>query len=240
MNFTGFDLSNVALSNTNINMQNNIVNTNNNQVKIDIPLSQYPMKPSSFNPPGLGNTFQQQQINNEPLMIDPEVLALYSQLNPKMGLQNDLDMFLSSTLEGQQQPYTNTNNLNGNSNSTDLTNPELIGFPTTFYIHLISMFFTYYHPSLPILDENSFLSKLGMMDSRFFASKPLLFLHFNLLVPTNNIHPMLLNTVYAIGCFYSRSPYLYQNPFYTPQKAVEYFISKALAATPPPEVSISF
>lgn len=50
---------------------------------------------------------------------------------------------------------------------------------------------------------------------------------------------MLLNTVYAIGCFYSRSPYLYQNPFYTPQKAVEYFISKALAATPPPEVRIS-
>lgn len=160
MNFTEY----AALSNANT-LQNNMFNTNGNPAQIDLPSSQYPMKPSSFNPPGLVNNFQQQQLqqplSNEPISIDPEVLALYSQLNPKMGLQNDIDAFLSSTLQGQPQPYTNTMN-DGNNNSSDLTNPELIGIPSTFFIHLISMFFTYYHSSLPILVENSFLGKLGI------------------------------------------------------------------------------
>lgn len=207
MNFDNHNMSNTDSIKNQSNMNRNKL------VRVDLPSNQFPMKPSSFNPPGLVSMNPQQVKNakNDPIIIDPEVLALYAQLNPKMGVQNDLDMLLSSTLQSQNHYTQNLNN------STDLTSLELIGIPTTFYIHLISMFFTYYHPSFPILDENIFLEKL---------------------VPIDYIHPMLLNTVYSIGCLYSRSPYLYQNPFYTPQKAVEYFISKALAATPPPEVHV--
>jgi hypothetical protein len=146
----------------------------------------------------------------QPLHIDPEVLNLYTQLNPKLTIQNDLDLFLSSTLGNNAIP-TDDSFLYG---ATNLTIPELPGTPTTFYMHLISMFFTYYHPSMPIIQESVFLENL---------------------VPANKHHPMLLNTIYAIGCHYSRSPYLYQSPFYTPQKAVDYFIARALAATPAPE-----
>lgn len=167
---------------------------------LDIPLDQ--LKPSSFNPPSL--------FTNQPLDIDPEVLNLYTQLNPKLTIQNDLDLFLSSTLGTNHIP-TDDSFLYG---ATNLTIPELPGIPTTFYMHLISMFFTYYHPNMPLIQEKVFLENL---------------------VPTNKHHPMLLNTIYAIGSHYSRSPYLYQSPFYTPQKAVDYFISRALAATPAPE-----
>jgi hypothetical protein len=147
----------------------------------------------------------QKKPQQTPLQIDPEVLNLYTQLNPKLHIQSELDHFLQSTLQGQQE-------LHGPMN---LTIAELPGVPSTFYMHLISMFFTYYHPSFPVLQEQHFMESL---------------------VPENKHHAMLLNTVYAIGCIYSRSAYLYQTPFYTPQKAFDYFVNRALAATPPPEV----
>ncbi|KAJ2995193.1 hypothetical protein HDV02_001019 [Globomyces sp. JEL0801] len=68
--------------------------------------------------------------------------------------------------------------------------------------------------NMPILDEKLFMENL---------------------IPVNNHPPMLLNIIYAIGCHYSRSPQLYQVPFYNPQKASEYFINQALISTPAPE-----
>ena len=158
---------------------------------VDIPLDQ--MKPSAFNQPSMYTTSQ-------PLSIDPEVLNLYTQLNPKLSLQSDLDLFLATTLGTNTVPSDDSFLYD----STNLSVPELPGIPTTFYMHLISMFFTYYHATMPIIQESVFLENL---------------------VPTNRLHPMLLNTIYAIGCHYSRSPYLYQSPFYTPQKVFEYLTS---------------
>ena len=166
----------------------------------NIPLDQ--IKPSAFNDPQVIKQFTQRQ-QQEKLVIDPEVLALYQTLNPKLSIQTDLDAFLSSTL--QNNPLSSPHQQTQLSDTLDLKIPELIGVPTTFYLHLISMFFTYYHPSFPLLDENSF---------------------FESLIPVNLHHQMLLNTLYAIGCLYSRSPYLYQTPFYTPVKASEFFMAR--------------
>jgi hypothetical protein len=44
---------------------------------------------------------------------------------------------------------------------------------------------------------------------------------------------MLTAAIWAIGCNYSRHPALYQAPFFTPAKASEFFVQKALAAVPP-------
>ncbi|KAI8896569.1 fungal-specific transcription factor domain-containing protein [Globomyces pollinis-pini] len=166
---------------------------------IDIPFDS--VKPSSFNP----------SINQQPLQIDPEVLNLYTQLNPKLSLQQELDFFLQSTLMGNNQVPNDDSFI---SAPTNLSTNELPGIPSSFYLHLISMFFTYFHQSMPILDEKLFMENL---------------------IPVNNHPPMLLNIIYAIGCHYSRSPQLYQVPFYNPQKASEYFINQALISTPAPE-----
>jgi hypothetical protein len=161
------------------------------------------VKPSPYNPMG-ANYSVPQTMQQQPIEIDPVVLNYYTQLNPKLSVQQDLDLFLAATLQNANEEQ-----------SSDLTITELPGIPSTFYMHLISMFFTYYHKSNPILQESIF---------------------FENLVPRNRHHTMLLNTIYAIGCQYSRSPHLYQTPFYTPAKAFEYFINRALSNTPPPEV----
>ncbi|KAJ3055409.1 hypothetical protein HK097_010610 [Rhizophlyctis rosea] len=92
-----------------------------------------------------------------------------------------------------------------------LTIPELPNLLPDFYLHLISLFFTYFHPTLPLIHERTF---------------------FENLVPVNNHHPMLLNAMYAIGCLYSRHPQLYQAPFGSPQKASEYFATRAVNVVP--------
>jgi hypothetical protein len=162
------------------------------------------IKPSSFNTQG--NTFPVQQ---EALQIDPVVLNYYTELNPKLTVQNELDQFLADTLRDMTQT-TKTDGTHPN-----LIIPELPGISTNFYLHLISMFFTYFHKNCPILHESSFLENL---------------------VPINKHHGMLLSVIFAIGCQFSRSPHLYQTPFYTPQKAFDYFINRALALCPAPEV----
>ncbi|KAJ3274132.1 hypothetical protein HDV01_003415 [Terramyces sp. JEL0728] len=174
-----------------------INNINNNLNNVDIPLEN--IKPSAYNPV------------TQPLTIDPEVLNLYTQLNPKLALQSDLDLFLQSTLSNNNIPQDDAFLYGA---PTNLTIPELSNIPATFYMHLIAMFFTYYHPIVPVVQETAFLENL---------------------VPNNNHHPMLMNVIYAIGCHYSKSPFLYQVPFYTPQKATEYFINRALVSTPAPE-----
>ena len=152
------------------------------------------VKPSKFNP----------VVQQQPIQIDPVVLNYYKQMNPKLDVQQELDLFFAATLQNPP-PRDET---------SDLIIAELPGIPSGFYLHLISMFFTYYHKGFPVLDETIF---------------------FENLIPNNRHNGMLLNTIYAIGCRYSRSPHLYQTPFFTPQKAHDYFLNRALALTPAPE-----
>jgi hypothetical protein len=91
--------------------------------------------------------------------------------------------------------------------------PELPNLRSDFFLHLISMFFTYFHPSFPILEEKSFLENL---------------------IPVNNHHPMLLNVIYAIGCNFSLNTFLFQMPIGSPQKAFTFFINKARKFAPVP------
>nr|KAJ3421332.1 hypothetical protein HK105_003840 [Polyrhizophydium stewartii] len=176
------------------------------------------IKPSAFNPAG-GDPTQQGAAVPQPIQIDPEVLNLYSQINPKMNL--DLTSLLQSTLTGVQRPTSQANipafGISPESflyGPVNLTVPELPGLPSEFFLHLISMFFTYFHPTMPIVREISF---------------------FENLIPINHHHQMLLNAIYAIGCHYSRHPMLYQAPFYTPQRASDFFMDRAFAAVPPPD-----
>jgi hypothetical protein len=92
--------------------------------------------------------------------------------------------------------------------------PELPNLRSDFFLHLISMFFTYYHPSFPVLEEKSFLENL---------------------IPVNKHHPMLLNVIYAIGCNYSTNSFLFQMPICSPTKAFAFFINKALRYAPSPD-----
>ena len=156
------------------------------------------VKPSKFNPAPVPS----QSIQQQPIKIDPVVLNYYTQLNPKLDVQQELDLFLAATL----QAPTNE--------ASDLSIPELPGITASFYLHLISMFFTYFHNAFPLLDETVF---------------------FENLIPSNKHSQMLLSVIYAIGCRYSRSPQLYQTPFFSPQKAYSYFIKRALTLTPAPE-----
>ncbi|KAI8916142.1 fungal-specific transcription factor domain-containing protein, partial [Gorgonomyces haynaldii] len=151
--------------------------------------------------------------NQSQLQIDPEVLNLYTQINPKLSLQQDLSNFLATqnNQKPQQSQATVDSLLYGPVN---LSIPEVPNLQSDVFLHLISMFFTYFHPTAPLIDEN-----------RFFQN----------LIPSNNHHPMLLYAIYAVGCSYSRHPVLYQSPFYTPQKASQFFVNKALASVPPPE-----
>jgi hypothetical protein len=139
----------------------------------------------------------------EPIQIDPLVLNYYTELNPKLAVKQELDQFLADTLQVS------------NAAGANLLIPELPWISTSFYVHLISMYFTYYHKCNPLIEETLFMEHL---------------------IPINKHHGMLLNSIYAIGCQYSRSPKLYQAPFYTPQKAFDYFINRALSLTPAPEV----
>ncbi|KAJ3035333.1 hypothetical protein HDV00_004061 [Rhizophlyctis rosea] len=97
-----------------------------------------------------------------------------------------------------------------------LTIPELPNLLPDIYLHLVSLFFTHFHPTLPLIHERTF---------------------FENLVPVNNHHPMLLNAIYSIGCLFSRHPQLYQAPFYSPQKASEYFATRAANCVQPTQAS---
>lgn len=83
---------------------------------------------------------------------------------------------------------------------------DLPDIPTEFYLHLIQLFFLYFHSSLPIMSE-----------AQFFAD----------LLPQNKHHPMLLNVIYSIGCLFSSSPICLMPPLYTPQRASEFFANRA-------------
>ncbi|KAH9269290.1 hypothetical protein BASA83_008652 [Batrachochytrium salamandrivorans] len=170
------------------------------------------IKPSAFNPQGyIANTFN----DANSIQIDPKVLSLYAQLNPKMTL--DFESLLlqqprkDDTVPSVDFPLMADSFLYGPAN---LTLTELPGIPANFFLHLISMFFTYYHPTFPIIQETLF---------------------FETLIPVNKHHQMLLNTIYAIGCHFSRNSLLYQAPFYTPQRAWEFFLDRAYAFIPSPE-----
>ncbi|KAI8812513.1 hypothetical protein BJ742DRAFT_850227 [Cladochytrium replicatum] len=93
----------------------------------------------------------------------------------------------------------------------DLAVNDLPRLPSEFYLHLISCFFTYFHPCLPVLEERIF---------------------FEDLIPENNHHPMLLCAIYSIGALYSRHKLIYQAPLYSPQRANEYFANKGALALP--------
>ncbi|KAK5673363.1 hypothetical protein QVD99_000812 [Batrachochytrium dendrobatidis] len=152
--------------------------------------------------------------NSSQIQIDPEVLNLYAQLNPKMSV--DLNTLLVSPSTDGSVPSAD---LSFNIESllygpVNLTLAEFPNLPSEFFLHLISMFFTYYHPTFPIIHETPF---------------------FENLIPINKHHQMLLNAIYAIGCHYSQNSLLYQTPFYSPQRASEYFMDRAFAAVPPPE-----
>lgn len=67
----------------------------------------------------------------------------------------------------------------------NLSNPLLPTLPTDFYLHLVSLFFTYFHPTFPVLHEASFLERL---------------------IPINMHSNALLNIIYAIGVNYSKHP----------------------------------
>ncbi|KAJ1343779.1 hypothetical protein BSLG_001671 [Batrachochytrium salamandrivorans] len=165
------------------------------------------IKPSAFNPQGyIANTFN----DANSIQIDPKVLSLYAQLNPKMTL--DFESLLlqqprkDDTVPSVDFPLMADSFLYGPAN---LTLTELPGIPANFFLHLISMFFTYYHPTFPIIQETLF---------------------FETLIPVNKHHQMLLNTIYAIGCHFSRNSLLYQAPFYTPQRAWEFFLDRCRMA----------
>ncbi|KAI8809779.1 fungal-specific transcription factor domain-containing protein [Cladochytrium replicatum] len=93
----------------------------------------------------------------------------------------------------------------------DLAVNDVPKLPSEFYLHLISCFFTYFHPCLPVLEERIF---------------------FEDLIPENNHHPMLLCAIYSIGALYSRHPLVYKAPLYSPQRANEYFANKGALALP--------
>lgn len=101
------------------------------------------------------------------LLIDPEILNLYSQINPKiLSFSNNLNGFLQRDANGAVSIPTEAF-LFGPVN---LTIPELPGLPPELFLHLISMFFTYYHLTLPVIQETQF---------------------FENLIPLNKHHPML-------------------------------------------------
>ena len=159
---------------------------------------------TAYNPP----TFQ-------PLEIDPEVLNLYAQLYPKMA--DEFNVMLSGSLDpSYQQLLCDTQMDNLLFGSVNLGIAELPGLKPELFLHLITMFFTYYHPTFPVITEERFLQQL---------------------IPENKIHPMLLNAVYAIGCRYSLHPQLYQAPFLSPAKAGDFFMNKAYNSIPPPDSS---
>ncbi|KAJ3282243.1 hypothetical protein HK104_010991 [Borealophlyctis nickersoniae] len=131
--------------------------------------------------------------------------------------QSATPLWQSQQQQQQQQPqqqHQQQNNIAANPfafGPLNLTIPELPTLPPDFYLHLVSLFFTFFHPTFPVIQERIF---------------------FENLVPVNNHHPMLLSAIYAVGCLYSRHPLLYQQPFASPQKASEYFANRAASVGP--------
>ncbi|KAI9348758.1 fungal-specific transcription factor domain-containing protein [Zopfochytrium polystomum] len=92
-----------------------------------------------------------------------------------------------------------------------LTVADLPDIPADFYVHLITIFFSYFHQALPIINERQFFIEI---------------------MPENTHHAMLLNAIYAIGCLFSRHSTLFQAPFYGPHRASEYFANRAAGLIP--------
>lgn len=87
-------------------------------------------------------------MNNNHIQIDPEILNLYTQINPKLALQPDIMNALN------QPELANIHTVNQIIHGpVNLTCSEIPNLGSDFFLHLISMFFAYFHTTFPILDE---------------------------------------------------------------------------------------
>lgn len=157
-----------------------------------------------YEPKSLDSNFMsllqdQQQV----LHVDPEILNLYAQINPKLSIQQDFMNLL-------EQPLGNVEDI---LYGTLLSVPDLPQLNSDFYIHLISLFFTYFHATMPIFEESIF---------------------FRRLMPVNTHDPSLLFAIYSIGCKYSRTPQLFHPPLMTPNDASKFFRERSILLRPKP------
>ncbi len=87
---------------------------------------------------------------------------MFTPVNPKLEMHPELIKTLQQPAPFEQRiPYLPSQVDAGvQFGPNALQVPELPNLMPEFFLHLTAMFFTYFHPSLPVLDELRFLENL--------------------------------------------------------------------------------